>query len=77
MFGVGRALLLLKMMPWSDWRQCVLMYPTRANRWSDIMDAIALCPEVKGKNKSRMDGYLLSWNRKDLLGPFARATPYL
>ena len=42
---------------------CAPMFPTREHRWFDTTVITAMSAGAKGKNKTMMNGYPVSWNR--------------
>jgi hypothetical protein len=45
------------------WQPCAHTSPIEENKWFATMDITAMSSEVKEKNKVRMNGRPLSWNR--------------
>jgi hypothetical protein len=45
------------------WQPCAHTFPIEENKWFATMDITAMFSEVKEKNKVRMNGRPLSWNR--------------
>lgn len=51
-------------MLWNGSRLCVPMFPTKGNRWSDIMVITVTCLGASGKRRTAMRSSPRSWNRK-------------